>query len=336
MDTLTHIVIGGCIGEAFMGKQLGKRAMALGAIAQSIPDIDFIAATWSDASENLLAHRGFTHSLLFLVIITPLLALISEKWHRPHNISLKSWLWFFGIQGLVHIFLDGFNVYGVGWLEPFSHLRFSFNTIFVADPFFSVWPAIAFVALMVAPRKDKRRTLWWVTGLLASSFYLFYTVYNKTYIDSTAKKMLAKQQVTYVDYFSTPTPLNNWLWYIVLRQKDGYSIGYRSVFDTSHTIQLQYFPRNQSLLANMENNESVQHLLRFSKGYYTVEQWGDTLVFNDLRFGQIIGWASPKERFVFHFYLSLPEDNKLVLQRGRFDKWDKQVAYALWHRIFHN
>jgi len=63
------------MGDAFAGKQLGKRALFLGAVAQSVPDIDFIASFWLNTSENPLAYRGFTHSILFVVMITPLLAL---------------------------------------------------------------------------------------------------------------------------------------------------------------------------------------------------------------------------------------------------------------------
>jgi inner membrane protein len=97
LDSLTHIALGACIGEAFAGKKLGKKAMLWGALVQSIPDIDFIAATWLNTSENLLAHRGFTHSLLFAVLIVPLLAMLAEKWHRPHNIALKTYLLFFSV-----------------------------------------------------------------------------------------------------------------------------------------------------------------------------------------------------------------------------------------------
>ena len=60
MDSITHIALGGLLGEAIVGKKLGKRALVWGAIAQSIPDIDFLAAFFVDASHNLRAHRGFT------------------------------------------------------------------------------------------------------------------------------------------------------------------------------------------------------------------------------------------------------------------------------------
>jgi len=44
MDSITHIVLGACIGEVFIGKKAGKRALLLGAVANSLPDIDFVAS----------------------------------------------------------------------------------------------------------------------------------------------------------------------------------------------------------------------------------------------------------------------------------------------------
>ncbi len=41
----------------------------------------------------------------------------------------------FGGVIFFHIFVDAFNNYGVGWFEPFSKTRITFNTIYVADPF---------------------------------------------------------------------------------------------------------------------------------------------------------------------------------------------------------
>jgi inner membrane protein len=56
-------------------------------------------------------------------------------------------------------------------------------------------------------------------------------------------------------------------------------------------------------------------------------------MFNDLRFGQIIGWQNPKEDFAFHYYLHPDIDNTLVVQRGRFAKWNVQVVETLFNRI---
>jgi inner membrane protein len=333
MDSLTHIALGACMGEAFAGRTLGKKAMLWGALAQSIPDIDFVTSFWMDTSSGLLAHRGFTHSFLFCLLITPVFAFMAERWHRPHNIRLAHWMIFFGAAIFIHIFIDAFNNYGVGWLEPFSHQRISFNAIYVADPFFSAWPGIALVALLILKRWSPKRRKWWQMGIGLSALYLIYCLINKAKMDTEVKDILQKQQITYSRYFTTPAPLQNWLWYIVAGNDSGYYVGFRSVFDSKKEINFQYFPRNDSLLKPVSDQEDLQKLVRFSQQFYTVEKWNDTLVFNDLRFGQIIGWEDPRERFVFHYYLQHPDDNTLVVQRGRFAKWDWKVAKGLFNRI---
>lgn len=336
MDSFTHLALGACMGEAFAGKQLGKKAMLWGALAQSIPDIDFVSSIWMDTPSHLLAHRGFTHSFLFCAIITPLFALVAERLHRPHNIRFLHWLIFFGGVIFIHIFIDAFNNYGVGWFEPFSHRRISFNAIFVADPFFSIWPFIACIGLLYYKGRNPVRKRWWRMGLGLSSLYLIYCVINKTVINSAVKDILKKQEISYTDYFTTPAPLQNWLWYVVARNDSGYHIGFRSVFDNKKEIDFHYFPRNEHLLEPVKGHEDLQKLIRFSQQYYTVEQWNDTLVFNDLRFGQIIGWENPKGRFVFHYYLLHPDENIMVVQRGRFEGWDQQVFIRLLKRIAGN
>jgi inner membrane protein len=333
MDSITHIALGACMGEAFAGKKLGKKAMLWGAVAQSIPDIDFVASFWMDTASNLLAHRGFTHSFLFLLVITPLMAFLAERFHRPHNISYRNWLLFFAAVCFTHVFIDAFNNYGVGWFEPLSHRRISFNIIYVADPFFSIGSGIAFLMLLYLKRTSKKRRRWWQAGIALPFLYLIYCSVNKLKIDSDIKKALKQQQITYTRYFTTPAPLQNWLWYVVAGNDQGYHVAFHSLFDSKQPIQFEFFPRNDNLLKPVNDHEDLHKLIRFSQQYYTVEQWKDTLVFNDLRFGQIIGWQNPRGRFVFHYYLQHPNDNQLVVQRGRFEGWNPQTAWVLLKRI---
>jgi len=333
LDSITHIALGACLGDAFAGKQLGKKAMFWGAVAQSVPDIDFIASAWSSTAENLLAHRGFTHSILFALIMAPLLAMLAERWHRPHDISLRKWIVFFGVQLFIHLLIDGMNVYGVGWFEPFSHHRVSYNWIFVADPFYSVWLGISFLVLVILKRNHPKRG-WWVRfGVGMSTIYLLYCGLNKIKIDSDVKDVFRKQQITYNNYFTTPTPLNNWLWYVVAANDSGYNIGYRSLFDKERKIDFHFIPKNDQLLKQVSDHEDLQKLIRFSKGFYAAQQWNDTLVFNDLRFGQMIGWKNPEARFAFHYFLQHPGENDLVVQRGRFAGWNKEAFITLLKRI---
>jgi inner membrane protein len=231
------------------------------------------------------------------------------------------------------LFVDGFNNYGIGWLEPFSHVRYSFNAIYVADPLFSLWPGIAVVMLVLLNRYSMRRKFWWKFGLLLPLFYLGICSFNKIKTNQEVKEILAGQQIPHTRYFTTPAPLQNWLWYVVAANDSGYYIGFRSVFDKKKTMQFEYFAASTYLLNNIKDHEDLQQLIRFSKGFYTIEKYNDTLVFNDLRFGQIAGWQNPKAKFAFHYYLQHPAENKLVVQRGRFEGWDRNSMAALLKRI---
>jgi inner membrane protein len=334
VDSITHIALGAITGEAIAGKSLGKRAMFIGALAQSIPDIDFLAAFWLPSADNLLVHRGFTHSFLFGGLITLILAAVAERWHRPLEISYGKWVLLFGIEILLHLLLDACNAYGVGWFEPFNHQRFSFNILFVADPFFSLSFGISLIVLMSIDSKSSWRRFWIGFGLIISSAYFLYAVSNKIMINRETKAALQRQHISYHRLLTTPTPLNSWLWYVVAEDSAGFHTSYRATADnTSEPMTFNYFPRQNELLHPYNDSHDVQQLLRFSRGYYTVEQLGDTLIFNDLRFGQIAGWTDPKAKFVFHYYVNYPEANLLVIQRGRFSNWNRKTFRSMIDRI---
>lgn len=333
MDTLTHLALGACVGEALLGKKLGKKSLLIGAFANSIPDFDFVTSFWMSIDRSLLAHRGFTHSFLFAVLVAALLGYLFQQWFKRFNITLKTWVIFFIIEIFLHLFIDAFNNYGIGWMEPFSHIRISFNSIFVIDPFYSIWLGIATIVLLILKKTHPKRKFWIEFGLGVSTLYFMYCIVNKYKIDSDIRQMLKAQNISYTTYLTTPTPLNNWLWYAVAGNQTGFYIGYYSVFDRKRQIDFYFYSRNDSLLDPVRNHEEVQRLIRFSKQFYTVEQWHDTLVFNDLRFEQIVGWHRLDTRFAFHYYLQHKGENEFVVQRGRFADWNWKTTQSLIKRI---
>ncbi len=335
MDSLTHIVLGACIGEAIAGKKLGKKAMAWGAFANSIPDFDFIASFWLTMDKNLLVHRGFTHSILFAVLLTPLLAWLGYRWHRSKGIDYLHWIVFLGIEIFCHLFIDTFNNYGIGWLEPFSDSRFSFNTVYVADPLYTIVPLIATIVLIFKRTNSTRQKFWWKLGILAPAVYLLICSFNKVSVMFAAERIMQKEHVEHKRFFVTPTPFNSLLWYVVADADSGLYSGYRSVFDSKDTIHFTYFPKNDKYLSEASSGEdttTINNLKKFSQGFYTIQKWQDTLVFNDLRFGQIVGWHDPNEKFAFHYFIR-HRDNGMAVQRGRFAGWNKETIRSLLRRI---
>ncbi len=307
--------------------------MFWGALAQSLPDIDFVAALWLSTPEALLAHRGFTHSFLFAILIAPVFALLADRVHRPHNIRFTKWLLFFYVEVLLHLWIDLQNSYGIGFWEPFSHQRFSFNTLFVADPFFSLIPGFALLALLVLGAHSRQRVLWWKLGITVPFVYMLYGFYNKYQVTQRVEQSIIEHSFNTQTFFSTPTPLQNWLWYVVIQQDSGFQIGYTSIFDQNRPIHYRYYPQHPTLLKKIADHEALQRLIRFSQGYYTVDNWKDTLVFNDLRFQQMVGWEPGHDRFVFHYYLQHSSDNRLVVQRGRFEQWDWPIFKRYVSRV---
>lgn len=307
--------------------------MLAGAVAQSFPDIDFISTFWLRDAGDIIGHRGFTHSIIFAILATALLSWLTKIIFRKRGLSWKTCILLIGINMATHLFIDAFNAYGVGWLEPFSHKRFSFHLLFVADPFFSIWPFIGFMGLLIFRNSYKRRKLWWRVGLGLPVVYLVYAIVNKAIVVSDVRRSLVSQGIATDNYIVTPTPFNSWLWFVAAKDKAGYYIAHRSVFDSRKDIVFSYFPQNDSLQKEVKNQKELGNMIRFANHFYTLEKKTDTIQLNVLRFGQIVGWHDPKESFTFYYYFDHPGSNEVVAQRGRFKNWNRETIRSFWRRI---
>jgi inner membrane protein len=105
MDTLTHTVLGACTGQIIAGKQIGKKAMLIGALINNFPDLDMIANLWHSPAESLLSHRGITHSFFFMILSIPVLIWLFRLIFPSAILSWTRWF-FLIVHGLaLHILL---------------------------------------------------------------------------------------------------------------------------------------------------------------------------------------------------------------------------------------
>jgi inner membrane protein len=333
MDSLTHTVLGACVGQVIAGKKIGKHAMFWGALANNIPDIDVITSFWMNQADSLLAHRGFTHSILFALLFSPLLAWIFKRFYKNKNMLFRDWLLIFGSGMFIHIFIDSLTCYGTGWFEPFNHKRVTMNILFVADPLYTIALFVAFIALLILKNKNKSREKWASWAIYLSSAYIVFAAFVKISIDKHFTAELKDKHIAYTNYFTTPAPLTSFLWYMVAKSDSGFYLGYHSLFDKSDTVPLRYHPQNDELISTLPPSNELLKLKRFSKNYYTAEKSGDTIYFNDIRFGTTGGWEKPNEDFVFRYRLNEGLNNDLVIQRGRMKSAGKEALTSLWERI---
>lgn len=348
MDSLTHLALGACVGEVLMGRALGKKALLIGAVAQSLPDIDGLAGLWLPMSANLLAHRGITHSLVVAPLVAGVLAVLVRRWRWARSVPLGHWIFFIAFQLCLHDLLDSTNAYGTGLLEPFNQKRFSAYLLYVADPFFSLPLLVAALLLGLLLRQRPQRMIGALVALIWVGGYVGYAALNKSRVEQPLGASLKAAGVPYTRISTIPTPFNTWLWYVVATTERGYYLGYRSVFENpDHVTEFTYFPTSENLLkeALPENsrtesssrlrvdNADVSRLRQFARGEYVVEKRGDTVAIDVLRFGQVLGWENPRAPFVFRYELGEGIDNRLVVQRGRFLGWDRTSFRRYVRRI---
>ena len=333
MDSLTHIVLGAAIGEAYLGKKIGRKAMLWGAVADTIPDFDVFASPCVSNAQQLLVHRGLTHSILFVTVISIILGILFKRWFKNADVSKREWTVLFLLGMFTHIIIDSFTSYGTGWFEPFSSYRVSFNSIFVADLFYTLPFLICVLIALIAKNSSSRRVKWNRFGLIISSLYLVFTLCNKFYINHRMLDGLNKKHIVTSDFVTTPTPLNNILWTAYAADSTGYWFGYYSLFDKTNDINYYHVNKKDYLLKPFENDKEVKLLKRFSKGYYCMSTHDSSIYFNDIRFGQMGGWDKPDSAFVFSFKLNKNADNSMALNRSRFKTSFGEAFSSLIDRI---
>ncbi len=273
--------------------------------------------------------------------MSPLLGWLFSKWFKKLNVDWKSWTLLFFLGILTHIFIDALTSYGTGWFEPFSNYRVAFNTIFVADPFYTLPFLICIIIGLIAKNNAVKRLKWAKIGLMISTIYLIFTFANKWHVDTKMQESFSKKHNPTSgvsspfnpDFVTTPTPLNNFLWMAYSFDSKGYWFGYYSIFDKTNDIEYFHVNKNDSLLKPFEKDESVQLLKQFSKRYYCMTTHKEDVYFNDIRFGQIGGWDAPDSTFVFSFKLNKNGDNTQALNRGKFKKSFSETFSSLVNRI---
>ncbi len=316
MDSLSQFVLGAAVAETLVGKKLGNKAIIWGGIAGTLPDLDVLLIPFIEPVQELSFHRGMSHAFFYILLFVPIIAFLVNKFYKKRTeATFKDWaLLFFG-SIITHPILDAFTTYGTQLWLPFSRERVAISSIFVADLIFTVPILIGLIIACFLYKSSTKRRLANNLGLGIACLYLTFTICNKMYTSSKFKAGMAEQNIEYQKdrFVSTPTPLNNVLWYSVAEAETGYYLGMYSLFDDDNPSEFMFVERNEHLLEKVKDKNLIDELKWFAKGYYVVEEGpADTLFFNDIRFG-MIGWHEDRKNFAFKFKL-YEEDGKTEMQ----------------------
>lgn len=281
MDSLTHVVMGGSIQAALLGRAQGRKALLYGAVLATLPDLD-VFMSYPDPVSLMTYHRGFSHSVFVLTALAALLAaLIRWRWptapYSAKRLFLTLWLVL-----ITHPVLDAMTTYGTQLFWPLPMSPISISSIFIIDPVFTLPLLLAFLAtLFLGERAHRFRTV----ALTVAAIYLGWTLLAKNLVEHRVRSALTLQGAQPGAVFSAPMPLNSLLWRVIARgPQDTYFEVVSSVFDRGAPEQLSQ-PLHEDLRGALPPAPLVDRLDWFTSGWLRFDAIGSDLVVTDLRMG---------------------------------------------------
>ncbi|HEY1122920.1 MAG TPA: metal-dependent hydrolase [Haloferula sp.] len=313
MDSITQAALGAVVGELVLGRQLGRRAIAWGALFGTLPDLDVIFTWILPTAWDLVIHRGISHSIFLMGLLTWLLAKPLAKRWKKDKVTPQRAAWFVFLAWGTHVLIDIFTVYGTGLLDPLPLPRLSMDNMAIIDPLFTIPLLVAvIIGLFVKPKEWKKgkgiRSAAWCLGI--SSFYVILSICAKFSVSRAVEADLAKRGVTWQRKMEAPTIFNILLWRTLVERPGEIWIGYRSIFDGSgQPIRWTVVPKHEEIAAKHADAREVKIVKWFSKGWWIARESADGVWFADLRFAEMRDWDERGVAFRFPFSWTYQPDS---------------------------
>ena len=309
------MALGAAVGEAVLGRRIGRRAALYGAVLGTLPDLDVLIPL-GDPVADFTEHRGFSHSLFVLTLASPVVALLIQRLPAMRRAALdfrSAWALAFGAL-ITHPLLDAFTVYGTQLFWPLTSPPVSGSAIFIIDPLFTVplllgllLTALAYrraSALAADPGTERstadaraiRAARPNLVGLGVACAYLVWALVAKQLVATDVERALARRGLSDAPWLSTPGPFTTLLWRIVVMDGDRYLEGYTSLVDGSDAVAFTAWPTEPDLLDDLAEDWRVARLRWFTHGFHSVRRDADDVLLTDLRMG-----AEPS--YIFSFRL---------------------------------
>src|SRR5690606_36406858 len=326
MDSLTQAVLGIAVAHAgFSNKISRKKTMLFGAIVATLPDLDiYLAKFFNDPLTEIELHRGFSHSILFFLVLAGALRSLFQKYFDTASFKRLYFTSFFIL--LTHSLLDVFTTWGTQLFWWFPEI-FALKSIFVVDVFYTL-PLLIGVVLGLR----KRKTSWTYLGIFVSSLYLIWGLIAQSVVKQAVLKQFLENNTETIQQITVkPTFSNSILWNVIIETADGFYLSDRSLFD-KNLMEFQYFPHRHHLIDTIKTDQNIQRLITISENQYIITQNEIGLIFNDLRFG-LLKNETDNIQFAFSYQL-IPTNSGFEVKELPKDKRDgKELLKNIWNRI---
>lgn len=314
MDSLTQCLLGAATFAVVKEKEIGAKALLIGAVVGTIPDLDVLLSPFFNDIEFLTVHRSFSHSIFFAILLSFLLGEVFHKFYRK-KFSRSSWHFAFFLAIFTHSLLDWCTTYGTKLISPINGHLFSLNSIHVFEPIYTSILLIGILIYLV--KKNNNKVL--KNALMLSTCYLLFGVISKNHAYYHFKSQLDKEEIVYDDILVSPTPLNSFLWHGIAKEKNGYYFATYSIFDGTEDVSFQFVKSNNEIIDEVKGNRLIQYYLDYAQGYPLIEtdELGNTKIFA-IKYGPINYYGTPEFVYPLSFNLnSLSEENIKIEYGGK-------------------
>ena len=300
MDSLSQLALGSALGVAVLGRRVPAWKAALwGGLAGTLPDLDALI-DFGDPIRNMTFHRAESHSLLYLTLLAPLLALLAVKLRGKgagyHRWALALWLALF-----THPLLDWMTVYGTQLGLPFTDTPFGLGSIFIIDPLYTLPLVVGVVMALLWPRLGRH---WNIAGLALSCAYLAWSAAAQARVEQLAHRSLARQGIAARQVLVTPTAFNTVLWRVLAMTPTGYVEGFHSFLDPGTDLRFQQHRSEEGLREPLQGIWGFERMAWFTRGYYALSERDGRAIISDLRMGQepsyVFAFAVARRGSAFH------------------------------------
>ncbi len=219
MDSITQGLLGAAIAEAGFRRRLGGRAVLWGAACGIAPDLDMIATIGGEWNE-LVHHRGMSHSLVVLTVAAPILGALAYYWPGKRQGTRLSWILLTWLALITHPLLDLCTSYGTQLLAPLSDRRFAIDAVSIVDLAYSL-PLFAAV-LRARWGRDRKKSGRFAAAMLAlTTAYLGLGYAQSQRAIAWAEEELAAQDFDAIEVRALPTLGNVFVYRALARDGAG-------------------------------------------------------------------------------------------------------------------
>lgn len=290
MDSITQGLLGATIAEAGFRRRLGGRSVAFGALCGVAPDLDFVL-TIGDHWNELVHHRGISHSLLALTLAAPVLGALGRLWPGQRRGRTLDWIHLAFWALITHPLLDACTSYGTQLLAPLSSERFAIDAVSIVDLAYTL--PLLLAVLWARWGKDRRLSARFAAAMLAlTTAYLGVGFVQSRRAIAWAEEELAAQGFVPVETRALPTLGNVLVFRVIARDGAGrYRVAHLSLSSPRTPRWYALRDDDDPLVAAARESDRGRLFTWFAMGFAPAElvheDHGFRVRMSDLRYGSM-------------------------------------------------